>query len=285
MNSKVLMGKDNYLFLINDSANSLNRHTKNCNPPNVINNKIKKKKNYFIIIFPDKEIICEKFLPNNLKIKYRSHLDIHKKILHDNVIDPTKILEPTDYYKTDSHINGKGSLKVYKFFIEYLNKVFNTNIKGENIKLEKIETASLHSMGKGIGDLTWESNKGNLLLNDISDIYYSLPEEYNFYMTWYSKNDKRFKILNSQLIDTSDKHHGWVSWNLISTSILYNKSENAVIDKKVIFFYDSFLLQSIGLYKDIFKELYLIKNVINPNIINKIKPDFIFEFRAERFLL
>lgn len=140
-------------------------------------------------------------------------------------------------------------------------------------------------MGKGIGDLTWESNKGNLLLNDISDIYYSLPEEYNFYMTWYSKNDKRFKILNSQLIDTSDKHHGWVSWNLISTSILYNKSENAVIDKKVIFFYDSFLLQSIGLYKDIFKELYLIKNVINPNIINKIKPDFIFEFRAERFLL
>jgi hypothetical protein len=56
------------------------------------------------------------------------------------------------------------------------------------------------------------------------------------------------------------------------------------IKKKVVIFYDSFLLSTIWLYLTMFEEVYLIKNTYNESIIDKINPDFIFEFRIERFL-
>ena len=120
-------------------------------------------------------------------------------------------------------------------------------------------------------------------MNDINDIYYSFSEEYDFYMTAYEKNDKRFKIINYALNDVSSDYN-FIDWNVISTNILYRKTENAVINKKILIFYDSFLVSSIGLYKELFQEIYLVKNIINNEIIKKINPDFVFEFRVERFL-
>ena len=156
-------------------------------------------------------------------------------------------------------------------------------MKYPNILLKKKNVESLNSINKGIGDLTWDINKGNLLLNDINDIYYSFSEEYDFYMTAYEKNDKRFKIINYELNDVSSDYN-FIDWNVISTNILYRKTENAVINKKILIFYDSFLVSSIGLYKELFQEIYLVKNFINNEIIKKINPDFVFEFRVERFL-
>ena len=111
---KTLKGKNNYLFLINDNVNSLKRHTEDSQNLNIKNLDYKKLiKNYIILVFPDKEIICKSFLPDNFYIKYRTDIDMYKSILKDRVIDPTNILEPTDYYKTDSHINNNGSLKIF----------------------------------------------------------------------------------------------------------------------------------------------------------------------------
>ena len=49
-----------------------------------------------------------------MKIKYRQDLDYYKSYFRDKLLDPTNLLDHTDYYKTDSHINNKGALKVYK---------------------------------------------------------------------------------------------------------------------------------------------------------------------------
>jgi len=38
------------------------------------------------------------------------------------------------------------------------------------------------------------------------------------------------------------------------------------------------------LYIDLFYEVYMIKTIYNNNLIKLISPDFVFEFRVERFL-
>ena len=66
---KTLLGKNNYLFLINDTHNSLNTHINNIKTVNLENlNKYKEyinNKNILLVVFPDKEYICKNFLPFN----------------------------------------------------------------------------------------------------------------------------------------------------------------------------------------------------------------------------
>lgn len=281
---KTLKGKHNYLFLINDAANSLNRHLFASNKK--WRHIIRSKKITKLLVFPDKEIICKDFLPDDKKIKYRENLDHYIRYFKDNLLDPTNILDHSDYYKTDSHINNKGALKIYKYFNNIISTIHNINIPEEEVILEENKTDALSTIGKGIGDLTWDSNKGSVQLDDISDIYYRLPKKYDFYCTTYENNEKDFQILSSTLKNISSSYKNKsIDWHCISKNILYYKSDVASINKKVIIFYDSFLLSSIGLYKNMFKEIYLIKNLYDDTYNNKIKPDYIFEFRVERFLL
>lgn len=281
---KTLKGKQNYLFLINDAADSLNRHILKKNK--TYNKVLRRKRLTKILIFPDKEIICKDFLPDNIEIKYRQDLDHYKIYFRDKLLDPTNLLDPTDYYKTDTHINNKGALKIYNYFNKIIGDMHNTILLKEEVILEEIKTNSLNLIGKGIGDLTWDSNKGSLELEDISDIYYQLPKKYDFYCTKYDNKDEDFKILSNNLINISLNYKNTnIDWECISKNILYYNSNKALINKKVLIFYDSLLLSSIGLYKNIFKEIYFIKNIYNDTYINKINPDYVFEFRVERFLI
>ena len=280
---KTLKGKQNYLFLINDASDSLNRHIFKKNKTN--NKVLRSKRLTKILIYPDKEIICKDFLPDNIKIKYRQDLDYYKSYFKDKLLDPTNLLDHTDYYKTDSHINNKGALKVYKYFNKIIGDMHNTILLEEDVILQEIRTNSLNLISKGIGDLTWELNKGSLELEDISDIYYQLPKKYDFYCTKYDNKDEDFKILSNNLINISLNYKNRnIDWECISKNILYYNSNKALINKKVLIFYDSFLLSSIGLYKNMFKEIYFIKNIYNDTNINRINPDYVFEFRVERYL-
>ena len=74
-----------------------------------------------------------------------------------------------------------------------------------------------------------------------------------------------------------------IDWNIISTNILFIHHDE-LIPKKVIIFYDSFLLSSISLYMNIFNDVYFIKNIYTEEIVELIAPDLIFEFRCELFL-
>ena len=74
-----------------------------------------------------------------------------------------------------------------------------------------------------------------------------------------------------------------LSWDILSNYILYQKniSNNKF---KVLIFYDSFLTSLLSLYLELFEEVYMSKSVYDNTIINTINPDYVFEFRVERFL-
>ena len=74
-----------------------------------------------------------------------------------------------------------------------------------------------------------------------------------------------------------------VDWNIVSKYMIYKK--NNLKNFKVIIFYDSFLLNILPLYMELFNEVYMIKNVYSNQLIEMINPDYIFEFRVERFLM
>lgn len=72
----------------------------------------------------------------------------------------------------------------------------------------------------------------------------------------------------------------------MSNYILYRNNENNGEQKqyKVLLFYDSFLANVLDLYLKLFKEVYMIKDIYDRKYIEYIKPDYVFEFRVERFL-
>jgi len=288
---KTLIGKNNYLFLINDSSNSLEVHTNPIiNETNIYQfNRYDEyiiNKNILFVVFPDKEVICKDFLPFNLEVIYRPGLTAYKKYFGTKLIDGTEVLDNTDYYKTDSHINTKGGYKIFKLFISKLEEEFNVTI--DNLKSLEIYTTYVSNLGElqeGIGDLTWNSNKGDLVLTDISDIYFNIKPYIKFYCNVYLQDNNSYKFLDIELNDVSSKYYNKIiTWDIINSNYLYKLNSIYIINKRVIIFYDSFLISTLNLYKDIFREVFLIKNILTNDIINKVNPDFIIECRVERFL-
>ena len=280
-NNKTLVGKNNLLFLINDNNNSLLNHINN--KMNIIDTKLNKYDKYLnkfkLFIFPDKEIICSKNLPEKYNKKlYRPTLEKYKLYLKDHIIILNNIDE-TDYYKTDTHMNNKGLLKYYYEFLKLYN------LKNEK-KYKIINYNCLSELNLGLGDLTWKNNIGNIILNDISDIYYKIDDFKNIYCNIYKNNDENnYNILDYNLKDISINYNNKIiDWEIISKNILYKKNNSNLVNKRILIFYDSILLHSINLYLKIFNEIYLIKKSFDEILINKIKPDFIYEFRIERFL-
>ena len=295
---KTLIGKFGYLFLNNDSCKELEIH--NNNLCLVDNNFYKKyepfKDKILFIIFPNKSLIYSHFLPDNYDLKYRPGFDIYKKYFNNQIIDGYDILKNIDdtYYKTDTHININGSLIIFNNFIKKINEIFNLNIITPKYTLNKITCNSLTPLYLGIGDLTWYSNLGNQILETTIDSHYEINESAQIYMKYIFCENSSIKLLlqqNNMIIDdTNNNINKLLDWTIISKYILYKEnifSENIFSENKIIIiiFYDSFLCSTLQLYMKLFYKIYLIKSIYNLNLINLIKPDYIFEFRCERFLV
>ena len=282
---KTLIGKDNYLFLINDSGRELEIH---CNNLNLVQDPSLKKydfNNFLLIVFPNKSLIYKDYLPDNYCVKYRPALDTYMKVINHKIIDTYNLLKnETDvYYKTDTHINIKGSYIVYKHFIQQLNKIYNLQIKPKEITILS-KQCILSELQLGIGDLLWNNNLGQQIVEDHTDtFYYSNDFEY-IYCTHKIQMNDQIKILNIDLIEQNQiLKDSVISWHVLSSYILYQK--NITNNKlKVLIFYDSFLVSLLSLYLELFEEVYMIKEIYNNDIIRRINPDYVFEFRIERFL-
>jgi len=283
--NKCLIGKNNYLFLINDSCNELQIH---CNNLNLIKDKSLshiKFKNYMIIIFPDKSLYYKKYLPDEYIVKYRPGVDLYKTILGNKVFDAYEFMKDTNdlYYKTDTHINLKGNYLVYLEFINKCNSDYNMNLKPKVININVKENVKLSSLNIGIGDLTWSMNVGDQILDDTNDNYYYSNDITEFYLRYKIQNTDylfyNYKLENK----TKELENKIVDWNIISSYIIY-KNNNLKEKNKVLIFYDSFLINMIPIYIELFNEVYFIKNVYNNELIDLINPDYIFEFKIERFL-
>ena len=291
MNNKTLIGKNNYLFLMNDSANGLENHCNHKYSKEInisIYNKIIDK--FLLIVFPDKECICNNFLPNTFKINNRYCLNKYKLELKNNIIDTTGLLEYTDYYITDTHMNIKGLYKVYKETIIQFNKLFNKNVSIINTDLKQEQINNLQSLQLGLGDLTWDINKGDLKLNNINDVYYTINQNFPFYCKLKITNplnveNVNINILNGLLDNVTDQYlNNIITWQILSDNIIESKNNNNGNNIKVLIFYDSFLIQIVPLIMKTFKHCFFSKTNINYNLIDKINPNFVLEFRVERFL-
>lgn len=283
--NKTLIGKNDILFLINDISKELEVH---CNNFNLIKDETLSRyrfNNYYLFVYPDKSLIYKDFLPDEYIFKYRNALEIYKNKFKNKLFDLYEILkdESDIYYKTDTHINVKGNYIVYRYFIKQLNKILNINITPINLDLQVI-SCELSKLPHGLGDLTQEHNLGQQILNNKFDCFY-FNDKIFFYNIYIIKNNNEIRFLNYNLVDETILLEDKIcNWFIISDYIIYKKNENK-LPYKVIIYYDSFLLNIISLFFDLFNELYLIKNIYDNNIINLINPDYIFEFRIERFLL
>jgi hypothetical protein len=283
--NKTLIGKENVLFLINDSSLELKVHCRNLNL--VKDHKLSHYtfKNIFIFVYPDKSVIYKKFLPDNFDSKFRPALNIYKKKFQNDLFDLLDLLknETDTYYKTDTHINLKGNYIVYKHFINVLNSRLKINIKCKNIFL-KIKKCDLSTLPYKIGDLMLPSNLDNQVLQDKNDNFYYNDEITWFYCVYKIKSDSAIRFLDYELNDkTNELIDNIANWNIIGNYILYKKNENKV-PMKIAIIYDSFLLGALPLYFDLFEECFFIKSVYRNDLLDLIKPDFVFEFRVERFL-
>lgn len=284
---KTLIGKDNYLFLINDTCRELEVHTNNIvliKDPRLAHYK-KYMNKLFMVIYPNKCLVHKQFLPDEYELKYRPGLDIYKSVFNEQLLDCYEFLENQidTYYKTDTHINLKGNYLVYIKFIEKINNIFNLNLQAENINIE-FKNCILKTIPKGIGDLTWPQNLGDQILDNIDDTYYYSNNILDFYITYVIKNENNIRFLDYKLKDnTLILENETAHWNNVSKYIIYKKNDKK--NHKVVIFYDSFLLSILPLYFNLFQEVYLAKCVYNTQLIELINPDYIFEFRVERFLL
>ena len=130
----------------------------------------------------------------------------------------------------------------------------------------------------------WDPNLGDQILNNKLDNYYYSNDILNFSCKYIIKKDDNINFLNYNLNnETNNLINNIVDWNIISNYIIYIKNKNKN-KNKIIIFYDSFLINILPLFFDLFEEIYLIKSTYNNVLINKINPNFIFEFRVERFL-
>jgi len=87
MQNKTLIGKNNYLFLINDSCKELEVHCKNLNLVKDIKLSHLNFKNYMLIVFPNKSLCCKEYLPDQYLIKFRPAFDIYKNFLKNKILD------------------------------------------------------------------------------------------------------------------------------------------------------------------------------------------------------
>jgi len=283
--NKTLIGKNGYLFLTNDSGRELEVH---CNNLNLVKYEDLKKynfKNFCLVVFPNKSLIYKQHLPDNYDAKYRPAFDIYRNVLKNKIIDTYDVLKKADdvYYKTDTHINTKGNYIVYKHFIHELNKMYNLHIEPKEITVLNRKCA-LPELNIGKGDLLWKLNLGEQIVENHTDTFYYSNEVEYIYATKKIQTNDQIRILNYNLIDQNSSLNGSIlDWNVISKYILYKKN-NSKNKQKILIFYDSFLLELLSLYLELFEEVYMVKNNYDNNLINIIKPDFVFEFRVERFL-
>lgn len=283
--AKTLIGKNDVLFLQNDSCEELKVHCNNLLKVIDVSLSRYNFNNFIMFVYPNKSFIFKDYLPDTYLAKYRPAFEHYKKILQDKVVDLYQLLKDENdvYYKTDTHINIKGGYLVYKYFISIINERLHINIEPKQLELT-VSSCKLNTLPYGIGDLTWTSNVGDQVLNNITDNFYFHEDIVCFYCIYKITNESNIRFLNKELNDQTKNLEGsLVDWNIISEYIINVKHDNK-ISLKIVIFYDSFLLHSLALYFNLFNDVYFIKDTYSADKINLIKPDYVFEFRVERFL-
>jgi len=289
--NKTLIGKNGYLFLNNDANQEIKIHNENlC----VVDERNLDKyastmKKFVMIVFPDKSFFCKEHMPDGYNMIFRPGFEIYKRKFGDNIMDGTALLRGVEqvFYKTDTHLNLKGAYIVYVNFINKINKLFNLGAICKSANLYLKDVNSLCELNNGLGDLTWHQNLGNQTLPNANDTIILSDDIKQIYTLYeFAINDPlKLLLLQGSLIDDTNNNIGnKLDWIVISKYILYKKNDR-LPKCKILIFYDSFLLSTLSLYLELTSEVYMSKSIFNKSLVDYINPDYVFEFRVERFLI
>jgi hypothetical protein len=268
--NRSLKGKDGYLFLVNDSNNEIRQHYDqtylnkfnetlfkkilNSRHSYCNNNNIK----YFFFMVPDKSYVCRELLPFDIKFIKRNYNKI------ENLVpDFSDKLDPSCYWKTDTHINFLGGKEITYNILNHIDPNINRAVFDKLID-EQMDVSDDYTIQPACDLVSkWSYSKEELeeYLNE-KQIFYTnkytrdlenIPEKFKF-------NSKRqtYSCINSE----------------------------SFTDKRVLIFRDSsteFLKNIMSIYP---KEqlCYWDHWCFNKELIEWYKPDIILEIRTERLL-
>jgi hypothetical protein len=265
-----IKGKEDYLFLINDSSTEIRQHYDDSysnifRTEDFVDNYNFKKKfcddrniKYLFFIIPDKSVVCKDLLPfevGNIKRNYDSikHL----------VPDFSDNLDHTCYFKTDTHINFLGGKELAYYFLNHINKDFQRDDFEKLFEDNIIISEKFHD-----GDLASEHNWS-----------YSEDERNEFIkekiMSFDNKNIVNF---TDDLPEEFEKHG--------KRKAVFWKNEKSLTDQRVLIFRDSSTSLLANVFAGYFRELLLYWDhwAFNEALVEWYKPDIIVEIRTERFL-
>ena len=269
---KSLIGKNNMLFLINDTNDELMIHYDSSYKTNfnktIFFNQCEQKINisekygakYIFFISPDKSVVCGKNLPFETNICNRIDIDFIKTIKCCYDLYENSNLTIDDYFNSDSHVNFNGAKKIVS---NLLKIVFPSII----INFDIIEETFV--IYNRLGDLAdpinykYEEPQPNIFIDNVKQI-----------------------LLGAHIQDKSSSLPFKFKF-IYSRQSVYHINNQPMIDKKILYFCDSTTFSFLSVYlSSIFKEsLYYWDHwFFNEEIIDYFKPDYIFEIRTERLL-
>lgn len=290
--NKVITGKDDFLFLGNNSAQVLHK-TQGIYVYNEkdINNWTKKLKNiqtwyeergikFIIVIAPNKHTVYKEKLPRWVEYKEKTITDDILKYSHKNNIN---ILDLRDfliskksdkkllYYKYGTHWNYYGASLGYEKTIEYLNNLYDINI--EKLKYNIVDNIQGYDRGL-IRYLKLKKSLFNVSENDYTFNLNNKLCHGNINQNSFKLNE--CKIINNPIIFPNNE-----------PSYIINKNANN--DQTLLLLADSFSGANSQLYNSTFSKIFRwhIKKINGKNLANftlKQKPNIVIYQIVERGL-
>lgn len=289
--TKTLKGRNGFLFLNNDSNNELQSHLHGIDfnkDKRLTRGYEKMPTTTFLLVLPDKSVICSDQLPFPSAKNLRPGLSAYKQISGICLIDPTEQLVESDYYKTDTHMNLKGLLKCFSMALTIMD--VNPPCTLEHLQLMS-RRVQLSDLNIGLGDLTWAGNRGSLKLSDaeLQDTYFWSPQLKQYYLqpikTLMPVEFFNYDMTRSTNQETKEDVN--LTWEVLSSKIIRLSRKESSEPKEAgdcLLFYDSSSIPLLPLLRELFDTLYLAKSEFRPDLVRKISPAYVLEIRTERFL-
>lgn len=153
------------------------------------------------------------------------------------------------YFKTDHHWNGIGAFEGFKYIIEKMNVV-------ENILRDDYTITNL-DRGYFLGSYNKNLNK---LVDENEEIPYVHLKDKSNYKYFRYDGKKEFEIKEEQCLASArnkdDILYGGAY--MFGEAFVKLQNEDALIDKKIIIFRDSYQAPTSWLFADIFKEVQIV---------------------------
>ena len=222
-----------------------------------------------MINFANDNILITKEFKNNSKQVLAYTLD--KKT--NNTLDENEIFDERDLLVDIYNLN-ENETDAVRLDASTIQQLFeDTGYKLDDVRENKlVKPVALDSFPREIKMIENTKKRKELFLQIVLPLV--LQENNNI------------KLLDKDLKNISDNYHQKsLYWDDIKYLIIYSKNENINNNIKAVIFYDSFLASTINLYTELFNEVYMIKSIFSAKFIEYINPDFVLEFRIERFLL